>query len=119
MVKRRWRHYETSTGRQPVKEFLETLSEEDAAAVAAAMKDVRERGLRSTRHLQGEIYEVRTRGNRVIYRLLFAPRGRRRQVLLSLVVLRKKTQKTPPQIIRLAQRRLRDWEQRGSGVTLL
>jgi len=113
---RRWRHYETNAGRQPVKEFLDTLSEEDVAAVVAAMKEVREKGLRSARHLQGEIYEVRTRGNRVIYRLLFAPQGRRGQVLLTLVVFRKKTQKTPPQIIRLAQQRLRDWGQRGSGM---
>lgn len=35
-------------------------------------------------------------------------------MLLALVVLRKKTQKTPPQLIHLAQQRLRDWEQRGS-----
>lgn len=111
-MSRRWRHYETSAGRRPVKEFLETLSEEDAAAVAAAMKDIRKRGLRSARHLQGKIYEVRTDGNRVIYRILFAPQGRQGQVLLTLVALRKKTQKTPPQIMRLAQRRLRDWEQR-------
>lgn len=52
MGKRRWRHYETSAGRQPVKEFLEALNDEDAAAVAAAMKEVREKGLRSARHLQ-------------------------------------------------------------------
>lgn len=97
MGKRRWRHYETSTGRQPVKEFLETLNEEDVAAVAAAMKEVRENGLRSARH-----------------RLLFAPQGSMNQVLLTLAAFKKKTQKTPPQMIRLAQRRLRDWEQRGS-----
>lgn len=115
MGKRRWRHYETSTGRRPVKEFLETLSAEDVAAVAAAMKDVRKKGLRSARHLQGQIYEVRTDGHRVIYRILFAPQGRQRQVLLTLLALSKKTQKTPPQVIRLAQRRLRDWEQRGAG----
>ena len=114
--KRRWRHYETSAGRQPVKEFLGALNEEDVAAVAAAMNEVREKGLRSARHLQGGIYEVRTSGNRAIYRLLFVPQGRRSQVLLTLVVLRKKTQKTPPQIIRLARQRLRDWERRGSGV---
>jgi phage-related protein len=116
MSKRRWRHYETRAGRQPVKEFLETLSEEDVAAVAVAMKEVREKGLRSARHLHGKIYEVRTSGNRVVYRLLIAPQGRRSQVLLALVVFSKKTQKTPPQLIRLAQQRLRDWERRGNGL---
>ena len=89
MSKRRWRHYEMSAG---------------------------EKGLRSARHLHGDIYEVRSSGDRVVYRLLFAQQGRRRQVLLTLAALKKKTQKTPPQIIRLAQRRLRDWERRGSGL---
>lgn len=113
MATRRWRHYESATGRRPVKEFLEALDDKDAAAVVAAMKEVQEEGLRSARHLRGRIYEVRGDGPRVIYRILFAPQGRQGQVLLTLVSFRKKTQKTPPQTIRLAQRRLRDWEERG------
>jgi phage-related protein len=113
MGARRWRHYETAAGRRPVKEFIEGLSEKDAAAVVAAMEEVQVHGLRSARHLSGKIYEVRVDGARVIYRILFAPQGRRSQVLLTLVALRKKTQKTPPQVIRLAKERLRDWEARG------
>jgi len=113
MGKRRWRHYETSAGRRPVKEFLETLSEKDAAAVAVAMEGIQEEGLKVARHLRGKIYEVRTDGTRVIYRILFAPQGRRSQILLTLASFEKKTQKTPPQMIRLAQRRLRNWEQMG------
>jgi phage-related protein len=111
---RRWRHYETAAGRRPVKDFLETLSDEDAAGVAVAMKEVQEEGLRSARHLQGRVYEIRANGARVIYRILFAPQGRKSQVLLTLAAFRKKTQRTPPQMIRLAQRRLHDWQQRGS-----
>jgi phage-related protein len=80
------------------------------------MEEVEEEGLRSARHLQGKIYEVRVDGNRTIYRILFAPQGRRGQVLLSLTAYRKKTQKTPPQLIRLAQQRLRDWERRGAEI---
>jgi phage-related protein len=113
MGKRRWRHYETNAGRRPVKEFLETLSEKDAAAVAVAMEEIQLEGLKAARHLRGKIYEVRTDGTRVIYRILFAPQGRRSQILLTLASFEKKTQKTPPQMIRLAQRRLRDWERRG------
>ncbi len=113
MGKRRWRHYETGAGRRPVKEFLETLSEKDGAAVAVAMEEIQEEGLKAARHLRGKIYEVRTDGTRVTYRILFAPQGRRSQVLLTLASFEKKTQKTLPQMIRLAQRRLRDWEQRG------
>lgn len=114
MGKRRWRHYETSTGRRPVKEFLETLDEKDAAAVAVAMEEIQEEGLRAARHLRGKIYEVRTDGTRVIYRILFAPQGRRSHVLFTLASFKKKTQKTPPQMMRLSQRGLQDWERRGT-----
>ena len=77
------------------------------------MKEVRQQGLKAARHLDGEIYEVRADGKGVIYRILFAPQGKRKQVFLSLEALKKKRQKTLPEAIRLAKRRLRDWQQRG------
>jgi phage-related protein len=77
------------------------------------MKEVRKQGLQAARHLDGEIYEVRADGKGVIYRVLFAPQGKHKQVFLSLEALKKKTQKTPPQTIRLAKRRLLDWQRRG------
>lgn len=112
-VRHRWRDYRTASGRRPVKEFLDRLDDEDLASVIAAMTEVRQQGLKSARHLDGEIYEVRADGKGVIYRVLFAPQGKRKQVFLSLEALKKKTQKTPPEAIRLAKRRLRDWKQRG------
>jgi phage-related protein len=116
MGKRRWRDYQTATGRRPVKEFLDALSDEDTAAVTTALKEVKDEGLGAARHLRKEIYEVRANGTRVIYRLLFAPQGRRNQVLLVLVPFEKKTQKTPTRMIRLAEQRLQDWERRGSSL---
>ena len=113
MAERRWRDYCTKSGRRPVKEFIDSLSDEDAAAVAAAMREVKADGLSAARHLDGEIYEVRADGNRVIYRILFAEQGKRGQVLLALEAFKKKTQKTPPQSIKLAKRRLRLWEVQG------
>ena len=50
----------------------------------------------------------------MIYRVLFAPQGKHKQVFLSLEAIKKKTQKTPPDVIRLAKRLLRDWESRGN-----
>ncbi len=76
------------------------------------MTEVRRKGLQAARHLDGEIYEVRADGKGVIYRVLFAPQGRHKQVFLLLEALKKKTQKTPAQSIRLAKRRLLDWERR-------
>jgi phage-related protein len=111
-ARRRWRHYETAAGRRPVLEFIRGVSDLDKAAILAAMKEVRQEGTRAARHLTGDIYEVRADGERVIYRVLFAGEGRQSQVLLALVAFKKKTQKTPPEQIRLAQRRLRDWRAR-------
>lgn len=113
VVRRRWRDYTTESGRRPVKEFLDGLDDVDLASVVAAMVDVRRNGLRTARHLEGDIYEVRADGRSVIYRVLFAPQGKNKQVLLSLEGFRKKTQKTPVATIRLARRRLTDWERRG------
>ena len=112
MIPRRWRDYQTSAGRRPVRDFLQSLSDEDAAAVVAAMAEVRETGLLVARKLRGEIWEVRADGNRAIHRVLFAQEGRRSFVLLALVGFTKKTQRTPPDVIVLAEQRLADWRSR-------
>lgn len=78
------------------------------------MKEVRDRGTAAARHLDGDIWEVRADGDRVIYRILFAEEGKRSRVLLALEGFQKKTRKTPPAKIALAKRRLRDWRGRGA-----
>jgi phage-related protein len=89
----RWRHYETAAGKRPVLELIRKIPDGDKAAILAAMKEVRREGVRAARHLQGELFEVRADGERVIYRVLFAREGEQNQVLLSLVAFKKKTQK--------------------------
>jgi phage-related protein len=110
--RRRWRHYETASGSRPVLNFIRKVPDEDKAAILSAMKEVRQEGVRAARHLQGELFEVRADGKRVIYRVLFAREGEQGQMLLSLVAFNKKTQKTSPAQIELAARRLRDWRSR-------
>jgi hypothetical protein len=39
--RRRWRDYKTPSGRSPVEEFIDELSDLDAAAVLAGMQEVR------------------------------------------------------------------------------
>lgn len=114
-VRRRWRDYRTATGRRPVKEFITALSDDDQTEIAAAMKDVTDHGLSMARHLRGEIYEVRASGVQQEFRVLFAVQGARSQILLSLEAFSKKTRKSPPPKIQLAERRLRDWRKRGRG----
>ncbi|MGH9152701.1 MAG: type II toxin-antitoxin system RelE/ParE family toxin [Acidimicrobiales bacterium] len=69
-------------------------------------------GLRSARHLKGDIYEVRADGERQAFRVLFANEGKSGRILLSLDGFSKKTQKTPPEKVRLAERRLADRRRR-------
>ena len=107
--KRRWRFYRTASGHEPVREFILQLSLVDQAAIAGAMKDAEREGLQAARHLQGDIYEVRASGATQNFRILFAPEGHCNQILLALEAFSKKTQKTPPREIALAESRLRDW----------
>src|SRR5712692_3455702 len=58
--KQRWRYYRTSGGMCPIEKFLDDLSEADAAAVLAAMKEVQEEGTRVAHFIRNEIYEVKT-----------------------------------------------------------
>jgi phage-related protein len=110
---RRWRDYRTASGRSPVRDFIGSLSDRDAAAVVAGMQHVRDRGLHAARHLHGEIWEVRASGDRSNYRVLFAEEGRRGRVLLALDAVQKQTQQTPRAAIDLSKQRLSDWRQRG------
>jgi len=77
------------------------------------MKEVAREGLRVARHLRGDIWEVRVAADTKAVRVLFSPEGESHQVLLALEAFPKKTQKTPAQLIRLAERRLADWRSRG------
>lgn len=113
-VKHRWRDFRTASGRRPVREFIAERSDDDAQEIAAAMRDVREEGLRVARHLRGDIYEVRANGVDESYRLLFSQEGRKGRILLLLLALSKKTQRTPDADLRLAERRLADWRRRGA-----
>ncbi len=109
--RQRWRDYETSAGFRPVKSFLATLTEQQAAAVVAGMKEVAQLGLQSARHLRGEIYEVRVALGRRRFRVLFAQVAK--YILLALSGFAKATNKAPPAEIKVAEDRLADWRDRG------
>ena len=94
-----------------MKDFIDTLADEEVAALVAAMKEVAVEGLERARHLRGELYEVRAESERRSFRLVFAKETR--FILLSLVAFAKKTQRTPARELDLAERRLKDWRDRG------
>jgi phage-related protein len=101
-------------GQQPGARVPATLPAAHREVIAVRMHAVSVRGLVAARHVRGEIYEVRPAAGEVQYRVLFAQEGRWGQILLSLEVFAKKTQKTPPDRIALAERRLADWRRRAA-----
>jgi phage-related protein len=115
--RRHWRDYRTAAGGRPVKAFIDALTDEEVASIVAGMKDVVERGLPSAKHLRGDVYEVRADASTRSFRLLFSAEGTYSQVLLSLSVFEKRTQKTPPRELDLAESRLREWRHRGAEKT--
>src|SRR5690348_11135239 len=82
--KRRWRFYRTASGHEPVREFLDSLPQEDASEIAVVMKEVVAEGLIVACHVRGDIYEARATGSTQIFRILFATEGHFSQVLLAL-----------------------------------
>lgn len=113
--RRPWRFYTTPSGRQPVRDFLLSLDLADRAALAHEMSEAARDGLRSTPRLRGAIRELRAAGRDRALRLLFAtgPEG-----LLALEGFVKKTERTPPHRVALAEQRLREWEARGRDLVL-
>jgi len=97
-----------------VKGFLDSLADDEAAAVVAGMGEVVDHGLLAARHLRGDIFELRADGPTRSFRLLFSAEGHHRQVLLSLSVFEKRTQRTPVRQLELAERRLGEWRERGA-----
>jgi len=113
--RRQWRFYRSAAGREPVRDFLGQLSDEDGAAIAAAMKEVRDagRGHADVNHLRGDIWQIEVDGQSVIYRLLFAEEGHFSQVLIALEIVNKKWRAAKSRHIQLAERRLAEWRTRG------
>jgi hypothetical protein len=58
-IRRRWRYYRTMAGACPVREFFDALAPGDARVLRLAMALVRRESVVATRHLRGELYEVR------------------------------------------------------------
>lgn len=112
--RRRWRDYRTAGGGRPVKDFVDGLTDGEVAAIVAGMKEVAESGVAATKHLRGDIYEVRADASTRSFRLLFSAEGRLGQILLSLSAFTKKTQKTPVRELELAEKRLGEWRARGT-----
>jgi len=114
-VSHRWRFWENARGDKVIADEIDALPDEDALSIQAQMIIVRQDGLKAARHLIEDVYEVKAHGADHSYRLLFTSEGARGRILLAVLLIEKKSQKTPKPAIELAQRRRDDWRARGAG----
>lgn len=100
--------YATAAGREPVREWLVGLSREDRRAVGFDIKTAPHGwpvGMPLIRKLEPGLWEVRSRIDEGIARVLFTVEGATMVLLHGFV---KKSQKTPAEDLKTARRRMAD-----------
>jgi len=105
------RFYKTGSGKCPVQEHLETLSDKQVTKITWVLKLLREANPVPTNYFKklvntDDIWEVRVNVGRDTFRLLGFFDGRELVILTN--SFQKKTQKTPPKEIKLAERRKKE-----------
>lgn len=101
------RFFKTESGNEPVREWLKELPGQDRKTIGEDIKTVQfgwPMGMPLVDHIEGDIWEVRSKlGNRIA-RVLFALDGSTMVLLHGFI---KKTNKTPDQDKDLAKQRLK------------
>ena len=107
-------YYKDRRERVPVTEYLDALQLNDRARVLRFIDLLEDYGpvlkMPHAGHVQGKLWELRIDGRPNSYRVLYAGVPGRKFMLLH--AFAKKGQKTPPQEIDTAQRRLTDYLER-------
>lgn len=104
--------YKTGSGKCPVQEHLDKLSDKQVMKIAWVLKLIREIHPVPTNYFKklvntDDIWEVRVDAGRDTFRLLGFLDGRDLVILTN--SFQKKTQKTPPKEIKLAERRKKEY----------
>ena len=97
--------YRADSGREPVREWLRKLPRDDRKKIGQDIATLQlgwPLGMPLARKLEPEIWEIRSRLNDSIARILFTVR---KDSIVLLHAFTKKTQKTPARDLRLARRR--------------
>jgi phage-related protein len=102
--------FQTTSGREPVREWLLSLDKAERRQLGTDIAYVQYKwpiGKPRVDHLRGGIWEIRTRLENRISRVLFAVEDGEMVLLHGLI---KKTQKTAQDDIELAESRWKDWK---------
>lgn len=104
--------YKTASGRCPIEEHLDSLSDTQVTKITWVLKLVRETQNISTKYFKklvstDDIWEVRVSVGKNIFRLLGFKQNKELVILTN--SFQKKTQKTPRNEIKLAEKRKKDY----------
>ncbi len=104
--------YKTASGRCPVEEYMDTLSDTQVTKITWVLKVVRETQNISTKYFKKlvnteDIWEVRISVGKNIFRILGFIENKELIILTN--SFQKKTQKTPRNEIKLAEKRKKDY----------
>ncbi len=100
--------YRTNSGNEPVREWLKSLPIQDRKIIGDDLKTVQygwPLGMPLIRKLEANLWEVRSRLDQRIARVLFTVEGDTMVLLHGFI---KKSQKAPTADLKLARQRLRD-----------
>ena len=108
--------YQHSDEESPIVRFFDSLDDKMAAKLIGLMEILEEKGpdlrMPYSRHLADGIFELRCQqGNNITRVLYFFYYGKRIIITNGFM---KKTQKTPPQELKLAQERRKNWIRRNT-----
>jgi phage-related protein len=102
--------YQTSSGRVPVREFIDSLSIQDQAKFWAVYKFIQENGLDCPnvqfRQLKGKLWEIKFSSVGVGYRIAYVLIER--DLMVWLHAFKKKTQQTPKNDLDMAVKRMKE-----------
>ena len=97
--------YRTASGNEPVREWLQGLGKPDKQAIGGDIKTVQygwPLGMPVVRKLESGLWEVRSTLENRIARVIFTVHGDKMVLLHGFI---KKSQKTPPEDLKLAKER--------------
>ncbi len=102
--------FRSESSNEPVREWLKSLSKDERKAIGEDIAYVQFKwpiGKPRVDHLRGAVWEVRTSLANRIARTLFAVEGRQMVLLHGFI---KKTQQTPSEDIKLAEKHFKEWQ---------
>jgi phage-related protein len=98
-------YFKLTSGKEPVRQYIDSLPNDLAAQVLAALKDIEEHGidkaLVTCRQIEGKLWEIKIAAQRVFYVLIQGP------TVVLLHAYKKQGQKAPKKELSVAKKRMK------------